>query len=106
MISYKQYRSCRSCLFFDKLSDNCTRPSGDCLGQRGRIPFHPCAGCPYAVDSACVGSCHRMLLEMVQPKAPQELYIPSDPIAIARFGPDGEQASASGTQKGAIAHEL
>ena len=82
MISYKQYRSCRSCLFFDKLSDNCTRPSGDCLGQRGRIPFHPCAGCPYAVDSACVGSCHRMLLEMVQPKAPQELYIPSDPIAI------------------------
>lgn len=82
MISYQQYRSCRSCLFFDKLADNCTRPSGDCLGQRGRIPFHPCAGCPYAVDSACVGSCHRMLLEMVQPKAPQELYIPSDLIAI------------------------
>jgi hypothetical protein len=27
-------------------------------------------------------------------------------IAIARFGPDGEQASSSGKQKGAIAHEL
>lgn len=82
MISYKQYRSCRRCIFFDKFADNCTRPSWDCLGQRGRIPIHPCTGCSYAVDSACVGSCHRMLLEMVTTKLPQEQYVSSDPIAI------------------------